>query len=267
MILRIMYHLSMCRIVSFISGAGGLGQTSIIFELSKRLAERKFNVCVIDGYFNLNSISLKLNTEGVDLKEYISGNASLNDVLITAQKNLKFVKTNCATFDYLSHFEQIKYFMLEISEQFDYILIDVNSVGKKQLSLALESSNEVVLIMDNDPYCLRNGAKLLQKVYLYKNILNINIVLNKMKIIAEMNNHALGEEDISDIFKIEPLFVFPKFYKYNVFNMANSSTTNSIILDKFCSSFITNQRRIIDYKKKYHGLIGFFRRKLYEKFE
>ena len=61
----------MCRIISFISSAGGIGKTSIIYELSKDLSSSKNKVCVFDGYFGINNLSLKYeNDEDIDLKDY-----------------------------------------------------------------------------------------------------------------------------------------------------------------------------------------------------
>ncbi len=258
----------MCRIVSFVSGSGGVGQTSLIYSLSKMLSEKNFRVCVFDGHFNLNVISLKYNSvEEHDLMEYIAGNLGALEVLCSENAYLKFVKCNCITFNYLAHFELIKAFILELANHFDYILIDANSNAKKQLSLALECSNEAILILSNELCSIRSGAKILQKIYFYENILSVNIVLNKIRVIAEICGNALGEKEISEIFKIAPLFVFPKFYKNNIFENKKAGTKTEKMLYEFCESFLSNERIESDYKKQYSGLIGYFRRKFYEKYE
>ena len=258
----------MCRIVSFVSGAGGVGQTSLIFELSKMLAERNFKVCVFDGHFNLNVISLKFDCKTqADLMDYLSGDLCAEEAVCNAGHNLKVVKTNCITYNYLSHFELIKIFIDKLSESFDYILIDTNSKAKKQLSLALEASNETILLLSDDFYDVRSSAKILQKVYLYENIMSINLVLNKMRVIAEFAGTALGEKEIAEIFDIEPLFVFPLFYKNNIFERAKRDSKLDCLLTQFCESFVRNERYECDYKKQYRGVIGYIRRKLYAKYE
>lgn len=258
----------MCRIVSFVSSSGGVGQTSLIYELSKMLAEKNCRVCVFDGHFNLNVISLKYKSNLChDLMEYLTGNINAVDALCSENSHLKFVQTNMVTFNYLAHYELIKVFVSELSEHFDYILIDTNSCAKKQLSLMLECSNEVVMMLSNEVISIRSGAKFLQKIYFYENILSVNIVLNKVKVIAEISGRALGEKEISEIFKMPLLYVFPLFYKNNIFGGFASRKMLKKMMNEFCKSFMLNERFQSNYKKQYDGIVGFLRRKIYAKYE
>ena len=59
----------MCRVVGFIGAVGGVGVTSLVFELGERLSADS-RVCVIDLKCNRNSLSLKYGAENkvVDFK-------------------------------------------------------------------------------------------------------------------------------------------------------------------------------------------------------
>lgn len=257
----------MCRVVSFISGKAGAGQTSIIYMLSKMLSSDHKRVCVIDTYFGNNNLSLMYFGEGADLKDYILGKCNLEEVLCKENLFLRFIKTNCINFNYSLNIEIIKFIIKQIEKSFDYILIDADNSNNKDLSQILSFSNEAIIISTDDAYSLRNASRLLQKVHLQPNILSCNLVLNKLRVISELSNKALGEYEIAGLLKTEPLYVFPYFYKNNLFKIKKLSRYQKQILNEFYYSFLQLVRCQADYKKDYRGLLGIIRRKLYERFE
>ena len=123
----------MCRIVGFVGCGCGIGKTTLIYELSKRLSS-DYKVCVIDGYFNYNSLSLLYGDKCQnDLKDYIVGDYSENFSLNRINNKLYVIKTNNVEFDYEAGFSLISHLINEISNDFDYILIDINETNTKLL--------------------------------------------------------------------------------------------------------------------------------------
>ncbi len=257
----------MCRVISFISGKASSGQTSIVYMLSKMLSSDYKRVCVIDAYFGNNNLSLMYNGEGKDLKDFILDNCNLEEVLCKENLYLRYVKSNVINFNYASNIEAIKFIVQQIEKSFDFILIDVDSSKIKELNQILNFSNEAIIISTDDAYSLRNVARLIQKVYLEPNILSCNLILNKMRVISELNNKALGENEISSLLKLEPLYVFPYYYKNNIFNTKNLTHKQKQIFEQFYYSFLQLVRCQTDYKKDYRGLLGSIRRRLYERYE
>ena len=85
----------MCRIISFLSASGGVGKTTIIYNVSKYISRKNYKVCIIDGYFKYNTISnLFTNNNTVDFKEYIKGKIGTIDICNKYNDYLYFVKTN-----------------------------------------------------------------------------------------------------------------------------------------------------------------------------
>ena len=257
----------MCRIISFLSAKGGLGKTSLISMLGEELSKCGKKVCMFDGIFALNDLSLiSQKGRGFDLCEYLAGNIGVYDVINKSKNNLFFLKTNNPRFDYLKCSELIQGFILEISLQFDYILIEVNSFDVKNLNLFLKVSSEAFLIASQDRQVLLNSIKLLNKIKNYKNITNIKLVINKFKVISALKMEALSEEEISLILKEEILFSFPKFLKYNIFTVKTNG--EYYVYSRFFARSVEENFWIkIDYKRKYKGLIGKIKRQIYFKFE
>ena len=179
----------MSRIISFLSAKGGIGKSSIIYNLSKNLSLSDYRVCVIDSYFALNGVSLLLErNKSIDFKEYILGNLGTLNVLNKVNNNLFYVNTNSSNFDYKKHLNLIKFFILEIAENFDFIFIDVNCFDECVLEVMLEVSNEVIFITSDNEISIRNTAKIINYAKRFKNVYSRKILLNMTREIASIKN-------------------------------------------------------------------------------
>ena len=249
----------MSRIISFVSACGGIGKTSIIYEVSKIIAKNK-KVCVFDSYFGMNNLSLRFEKENdIDFKDYLTGRLGTYNVLNKVNNNLFYIKTNSVNFDYLKHAELIKFFLYQIAEDFDFLLIDVNCFNLQTLDLMLDVSNEAIVIVSDDETCVRNSAKLIQKINTVKDIYNTNLLINKVRSIKSIKRKCLSEVDISEILKCEVIFSIPKLYNFNrYFNQ---------FIYKFAYSIIKNKNISYKFYSKYKGILGYIRRIKYAKFE
>lgn len=261
----------MCRIVGFVSCKGGVGKTSIIKMIGETLSKNGKKVCLVDGYFGLNCLSLKMekvkNKQSVDLKEYLHGELNYHSALNKVNQNLFFVKTNSGSFDYKKFKIAIENFILEISNYFEYILIDVNTFDNQSSDLFLKICNEVMVIVLDDEIVIRNTAKLIQKIYLYNNLKVKNIVINFARIIAQIRGVVPSEKEIEKILKINVIFSIPKLYKNNIFDDKKSTRKNEELLGKLCHAFEHNIFVCSGAKRKYFGLIGRIKRRFDEKYE
>ncbi|MBR7172369.1 MAG: ParA family protein [Clostridia bacterium] len=249
----------MCRIIGFVSAKGGVGKTSIIFHLANELS-KKYRVCVFDSYFFLNDISERFaGSVGGDLKDYLTGELGTDNVLRKVRSNLYLVRTN-ENFDYLKHSELIKFFISELSFRFDYILIDINSFNFRVLNLMLCVSTEIVYICTDDELCVKNTAKLMVYIKNFTKAKSSKFILNKARIIHMMRNKCLNVNDISELLKMDSLFVIPKFYINNNKSSEKIFLNNKNFIRKLSYSIITNKMCDYDIYKRYRGPFGYIRR-------
>lgn len=253
----------MSRIVGFLGARPGVGSTTICFELAKKLAMRGYRVCLIDFYFSMNDISLKIKDDyKFDLKDYLLGKIGL-DGIIEEIDGLFFIKSNDPKFDYLKYELDIEEMVDNLVFKFDYIFIDINSFDFKILTISTRIVSEVYLVFDNEPNSIRIATRMFK--YFKKNgkAENINFIFNKSKIIGQLKRKYLSRNEIEDIINKDIIFEIPKFFKYN--NKTNEYRDK--IMERFCNSFITNKVLHYRYEKKYKGLFGKVRKFLYAKFE
>lgn len=256
----------MGRIINFVSAKGGVGKSTLIYFLAHALSEKNYSVCVVDGYFYYSSFACFWNNEN-DMKNYLLGERGMFEVLNKVNQNLYFVKFDSVTFDYYIHVKGIEHFVCKVADNFDFVLIDSNLFDKKSFDVFLTVSSEIFLVTTSDICALKNSAKLLSKIKRYKREISVKIVLNKMKIIGEIEEKILSENEIEKLLKSEILFSMPYLFKHNFFKMGNNRFFKNEIIQKMCYALITNQSVKINYQKSYRGLIGFVRRKIYGKFE
>lgn len=257
----------MCRVISFVSAKGGVGKTTLIYNVSK-LVSNKYKVCVFDAYFGMNEVSLLYQAHEVqDLKEYLIGRIGTFNVLNRVKDNLYFVRTNNSSFDYMKHRELIKFFISEVMGYFDYIFIDVNSLDKKNLELMLECSSESIVICTDEEIDIRNTSKMIYYIKTFKNVCAVNLILNKVRVIKSIKKRCLDEKDIFELLKVPILFTIPKLYKNNFFNNRNLNFKRYSLLNKLSYSIITNKRVYFDVCEEYCGIVGFFKRIRYAKYE
>ena len=249
----------MCRVISFVSASGGVGKSSLIYHVANEISI-KYKVCVLDSYFSINDLSIKfLNDDGVDFKEYLIGKLGSKNVLNKMKNNLYVVKSN-DRFDYLKHSELIKFFISEISMDFDYVLIDVNSFDLRILTLMIEASNEIIFICTDDEMCIRNTSKMLSYIKNFDSIKSIKYILNKARIIHSIKNKCFNLNDISEVLKIEAISLIPKFYYNNHKFINKRMRKSSIYIKKLSYAIITNKLTFVDEYKKYKGVLGLIKR-------
>ncbi len=258
----------MCRIIGFLSSRGGIGKTEIVFNVSKEISKMGQSVCVIDSYFNINNLSLKFERgDSVDLCGYLSGRFSMSAVLNKYSRNLYFIKTNAVNFDYYAMLKLIRYFINEIKEKFDYIVIDLNNFDRRIYEGLITVISEAYIISDDDEVSIKNLYKILNGLKLIKSVLSVKVILNKLRVIKSLKGKCFKEKEIEEILKFDIFFSIPKVYK----NKSKVFLKNENILNKYYKllsyNIITNKNIKFDIYKNYKGLFGCFRKLRYFKYE
>lgn len=267
----------MCRIVTFVAASGGIGQTGIIKKLAESLSAIGRRVCVIDAHFGLNDLALSLSSKSkrssdffalknLDLMHYLSGEVgTARDVAGYCNSGYWVVCSNFAEFDYYRHLEVFDAFVKELSEDFDFVLIDSNSFAPRALELALVPASEVILVLGDGEASVFNGSRLIKKIKGLNRAAEILLLLNKAHIALAASGLCLRESEIKEVLGCELLFAFPLFYKHNIFSKKIRHKSSEIFVE-FVRSFLER----VDCRSKsqsFRGLLGMLKRKYRTKFE
>lgn len=282
----------MCRIVTFVSAAGGVGQTSIIKKLADSLSGLGHRVCLIDAHFGLNDLSLRFlekrersgdsveldKLTDFDLKDYLSGeHYCAGDIPTRQGRGVWVVRSNCAEFDYTVHLELFVAFVKQLADDFDFVLIDSNSFSFRALELALLPATEIILILSDYEAHVLNGARLIKKIKSVNHCAECLLLLNKVHPALAASNIYLNETEIGELLKCRVLFSFPLFYKYNIFSdkfeLQKRGADFNKHREKIGGIFFEFVRSFVEWRNcksstfNFKGLFGLVRKRHRAKFE
>lgn len=156
----------MAKIVTFISGKGGSGKSTVLVGIANELAFSGKKVLVVDTDTGLNCLDVITGVgEGVvyNWGDVFNDACTVADAIYPSLsvENLFIMP---APKDYTRHYNThiLTDLIRLISSNFDFIFIDAPAGLGKGLKLALEPSHEAVLVSNNDTFSLKSGAKAVQ---------------------------------------------------------------------------------------------------------
>jgi len=139
----------MGRVISLVSGKGGVGKTTITANLGIALAKRNLKVCLIDADIAMANLSLLLNMQNspITLHDVLLGEANIQDSIYDGPAGIKFIPSGLSLENYRRvDSERLQSVIDSIKNQFDFILLDCAAGIEKNVLAALSASDEVLLI-------------------------------------------------------------------------------------------------------------------------
>ncbi|MFH1391627.1 MAG: cell division ATPase MinD [Candidatus Diapherotrites archaeon] len=139
----------MGRVISLISGKGGVGKTTITANLGIALAKRNLNVCLIDADIAMANLSLLLNMQNspITLHDVLLGEANIQDAVYDGPAGVKFIPSGLSLENYRRvDSERLQSVVDSIKNQFDFILLDCAAGIEKNVMAAISASDEVLLV-------------------------------------------------------------------------------------------------------------------------
>jgi len=173
----------MAKVYTISSGKGGVGKTFFSINLSRALSLLNFKTLLID--FNLStpnvSINLGLGNEKNNIHKFLRGEIDIKDCIKEYKENFYIIPGSLDIKDliYIST-ERIHNGIMEIYDDFDYIIIDsAAGIGKEAIE-ALKASEETILITNVEKSSLFDAYRV-TKVLESLDIKALGIVLNKVR--------------------------------------------------------------------------------------
>ncbi|VVC00592.1 Iron-sulfur cluster carrier protein [uncultured archaeon] len=139
----------MGRVISLISGKGGVGKTTITANLGIALAKRGMNVCLIDADIAMANLSLLLNMQNspITLHDVLLGEAGIDDAIYDGPAGIKFIPSGLSLENYRRvDPERLQSIIDTIKGRFDFVLLDCAAGIERTVMAAVSASDEVLLI-------------------------------------------------------------------------------------------------------------------------
>lgn len=174
----------MVKVIAVTGGKGGVGKTNVTLNLAMAMAQMGKKVLVLDADLGLANcdVMLGLRVER-NLSHVLSGEAELDDILVTGPFGIKIVPATSGTqsmteLSPAEHAGLIRAFS-ELKTQFDILLVDT-AAGISDMVLSFSrASQDVLVVVCDEPSSITDAYALMK-------ILSREHAVQKFKIVANM---------------------------------------------------------------------------------
>ena len=260
----------MARKIVLTSGKGGVGKTTISANLGYALARLNQKVVILDVDIGLNNLDVVLGLENrivFDIVDCIEGKCRLKQALIQDTTNpFLYILPSCQSLN-SSHISisSIKFIVDELSEMFDYILIDCPAGIDIGFHRAVFSASEALLITTPHISALKDADKVLDILTTY-NLNSIGLIVNRTRGDLIASQEMASTQMISQLFNIELVGVLPEDdIITTTLSCGGAIRKKSKVLVAFemlAKNIHYGTREIYTDEKEYKGLFGYLKRSL-----
>ncbi len=193
----------MTRVVSIVSGKGGVGKTTFSTNLAISLAEKGERVALIDGDFSGANISrhFGLDASSATLNDVVKGNAYITQAVYRHKSGVSVLPADFE--DYSLDSNHLKHAILDFLGQKDFVIIDSPPGANKPVQRALEASNEAIIV-SRPMYPAVDNAILTKKLANKIGVEIKGVVLNQvfddhLELRHDIVSEKIGEKIIGEV--------------------------------------------------------------------
>jgi len=139
----------MARIIAIASGKGGTGKTTITANLGIALAKMGQKVLLIDADVAMANLSLLLGMQSspITLHDVLLGEAQVHDAVYDGPLGVRFIPSGLSLDNYKRvDSERLSSIVSQLTDSYDFILLDVAAGIEKNVLSALSASQETILV-------------------------------------------------------------------------------------------------------------------------
>lgn len=198
----------MARVISIVSGKGGVGKTVTTANLGVALAEMGQEVTVVDCNLTTPNLGLHLGISVFPktLHDVLKGRAKLSDAIYEHDFGLKIVPSGLSIDDLKGiDARDLPTALMELFTTDDIILIDgAAGLGREALS-ALQSSDELIIVTNPELPAVLDALKL-EKLAEQLGAKLLGVIVNRVG----NKSHELTTREIEDMLELPVLARIPE---------------------------------------------------------
>ena len=133
----------MTRVISVVSGKGGVGKTTTTVNIGTSLAQQGHEVLIIDGNFSGANVSqhFGLGFQEVSLNDVLNGDAYITQAVTKHSEGVSVLPASIM--DFGANAENLKHSLVEFLGDKDFVFIDADAGIGDEVQASIEASDEV----------------------------------------------------------------------------------------------------------------------------
>lgn len=259
----------MSEVIVITSGKGGVGKTTSSANIGTALAKLDKSVVMIDTDIGLRNLDVVLGLENrivYNLVDVVEGNCRMKQALIrdrhypglyllpSAQTRDKTAVTP----------EQMKKLVLELKEQFDYILLDCPAGIEQGFQNAIAAADRAIIVTTPEVSAIRDADRVIGLLE-SKGIRRNHLIINRLRPDLVKKGDMMSAQDVVDLLGTPLIGVIPDDENVIVYTNQGQTLVEGESLPG--QAFRNIARRILgedvaylDFNRR-HGLFSRFRGK------
>ena len=203
----------MGEVIVITSGKGGVGKTTTTANIGVGLAKAGKRVVVIDTDLGLRNLDVVMGLENrivYNLVDVIEGNCRMKQALIKDKRyeNL-FLLPSAQTKDKTAVSPgQMKKLTEELSEEFDYVLLDCPAGIEQGFQNAIAGANHAIVVTTPEVSAIRDADRIIGLLEKNK-IMKLDLIINRIRMEMVKRGDMMSVEDVSEIIAIHLLGAIP----------------------------------------------------------
>lgn len=188
----------MNRVVSFSSGKGGVGKTSLVANMGRLLSKNGEKVLLVDGDWTLGKLRITLGVKtDWTIEQVLKGEMELTKAIARVSENLYLLASPNGSlgFNELTQNQRTQLFfeMEGLEGQFDWILLDHSSgIGQDVLHFAA-AAHEHLILTTSEPTSYTDA-------YAIMKVLSQRFSVKEFKLVVTMSHNLVESWGIIDRF-------------------------------------------------------------------
>ena len=203
----------MGEVIVITSGKGGVGKTTTTANIGVGLAKLNKKVVVIDTDLGLRNLDVVMGLENrivYNLVDVIEGNCRMKQALIKDKRyeNLYLLPSAQTKDKTAVSPEQVRKLTEELSEEFDYILLDCPAGIEQGFQNAVAGAQRAIVVTTPEVSAIRDADRiigLLEK----NNIKKVDLIINRIRMAMVKRGDMMSVEDVTEILAINLLGAVP----------------------------------------------------------
>jgi flagellar biosynthesis protein FlhG len=174
------------KVISFTSGKGGVGKTSLACGVALSLVAQGNRVLLLDADMSLANVDLVLGiTPRGTLKHVINGDAKLIDIMLTTSEGLDVIPaaSGVESLSLLTSEQKLilKDSIDEIAFNYDFVLIDTAAGIGSDVLFFNSASHQIICVVNNEPTSLTDAYALIKVLSQNYAEREVSILVNNVK--------------------------------------------------------------------------------------
>lgn len=233
----------MGRIISFISGKGGVGKTTLVSNTALILNDLGKNTIALDGNVTTPNLSLHLGIPlyPITLHDVLKGDADIKEATYIHPTGLKIIPGGIGLKDLQNmNLDYLNQSILALSEEADYVLIDGAAGLGNEAIKSMEIADDIVIATNPDLPSVTEALKVKKLAENFDtNVLGVvlNRITNRKTELTEDEVKSLLELPILGKIPDDPLVPQSIHKKIPIVNHRSSSPA-SLALKRFGANLV-----------------------------